>query len=81
MPIILRYRAYRLLFFSNAGSPREPVHVHVRRGAARAKFWLEPGLSLASAYGMSPSELKELEGVVRDNSALIKERWDEHFGE
>jgi Domain of unknown function (DUF4160) len=31
MPAAFRYKGFRFHFYSNAGSPREPVHVHVLR--------------------------------------------------
>lgn len=40
MPVIFRYKGYRFFFYSNEGSPREPVHVHVRGSDGEAKFWL-----------------------------------------
>ena len=79
MPVIARYRGYRLFFFSNEGNPLEPVHVHVRNGARVAKFWIEPQISLAEAYEMSPSELKEIENIIQENESKIKEAWHDHF--
>ena len=79
MPIIARYKGYRFFFFSNEGNPLEPVHVHVRNGARVAKYWVEPQISLAESYEMSPTELKEIENVVRENEAQIKEAWHDHF--
>jgi hypothetical protein len=67
VPTILLHKGFRLFFFSNEGNPREPVHVHVRKGGAVAKFWVDPEIMLASAYGMNPPELKELEGLVKIN--------------
>jgi Domain of unknown function (DUF4160) len=40
MPVVFRQDGYRFLFYSDEGDPREPVHVHVRRGRDNAKFWL-----------------------------------------
>lgn len=34
MPVILRIKDYRFFFYSNEGNPREPAHIHVRRGGA-----------------------------------------------
>lgn len=48
--------------------------MHVRKGDARAKFWLEPQVVLAGSYRMSAQELKELEAVVKERSAQIKEK-------
>ena len=55
-------------------------HIHIRRGSATAKFWVEPEVILEHSYEMSPSELKELEGVVRENQELFKEAWNAFFG-
>lgn len=80
MPVILRYKGYRFFFFSNEGNPLEPVYVHVRSGARVAKYWMEPEISLAESYELSPSELKEIENVVRENQSQIKEAWNDHLG-
>jgi len=79
MPTVLRYKGYRLFFYSNEGDPREPLHVHVRKGESVAKFWLEPSVSVAESYGMTPAELTKFTRVVRDNAEAIKRAWDEYF--
>ena len=81
MPVVLRYKGYRFFFFSNEGDPREPLHVHVRRGEATAKFRLAPVVGLAESYAMSSSELRELLQVVAANQELIERCWHDHFGE
>lgn len=80
MPVILRYKGYTFFFFSNEGDPREPLHVHVRKGGATAKFWLEPQVALAESYGLSGQELNELAKVVGNNRQLIERAWYEFFG-
>lgn len=80
MPVVLRYKGYRFFFYSNEGTPREPVHIHVRLGTASAKFWLAPSVSLAAAHGMSAAELNELEAVVVDNREQLERSWHEFFG-
>jgi hypothetical protein len=47
MPVVFRHRGFKFFFYSNEGTPREPVHVHVEKGAAEAKFWLFPVVSVA----------------------------------
>jgi hypothetical protein len=42
MPVIFRYRGFKFFFYSNEGTPREPMHVHVERDDIEAKFWLVP---------------------------------------
>lgn len=80
MPVVLRYRGYRFFFYSNEGSPREPLHIHVEKNGNEAKFWLQPGIALADSEGFDRRTLRELEHVVLENRALIEDRWNEHFG-
>ena len=80
MPVILRYKGYTFFFFSNEGNPREPLHVHVRRAEATAKFWIVPQVSVAESYGLTGQELSDLARVVADNRQLIERAWHEFFG-
>ena len=38
MPVVLRYKGFRFFFYSNEGSPREQVHIHVLGAEGEAKF-------------------------------------------
>ncbi|AEG50797.1 hypothetical protein Sphch_3183 [Sphingobium chlorophenolicum L-1] len=40
MPKVFDWNGYRFHFYANEGDPREPVHIHVRKGRDNAKFWL-----------------------------------------
>ena len=80
MPVVFRYKGFRFFFYSNEGYPREPLHIHVRKGEAVAKFWLEPDISVAESYDLTSSELRELMEAVEKNRELIKRYWNEHFG-
>ena len=64
VPVVFRYRGVRFFFFSNEGSPREPLHIHALRGAAEAKFWLNPGVQVAESAGFSARALVEMVDVV-----------------
>ena len=81
MPVILRYKAFRFFFYSNEGSPREPVHIHVRGQGGEAKFWAVSAVSLAGSHGLDARTLRELEQVVTENVGLIEEKWNEYFPE
>lgn len=59
MPVILTFKEWRLLFYSNEGSPREPAHIHAIGHGKQAKFWLEP-VSLANYSRCNRRELREL---------------------
>jgi hypothetical protein len=80
MPVVFRYNGVRFFFYSNEGSPREPVHIHAERGDCEAKFWLRPEVSVADSRGFDRGALAELLNVVRERRELIEARWHEHFG-
>lgn len=80
MPVVFRYKGYRFFFYSNEGSPREPVHVDVRGSDGEAKFWLHPMIYLDGSDGFDAGTLRELVEVVEKNAALIERAWNEHFG-
>jgi hypothetical protein len=60
VPTVFRHDGYRFFFFSNEGDPREPPHVHVRRGGGEAKFWLMPEVAVAESFGFNAAELNAL---------------------
>ena len=80
MPVVFRHKGYRFFFYSNEGDPREPLHIHVRRGSAVAKLWLAPMPQVAESYGMAAHELRELLDVAVDHAKEIERYWHEHFG-
>lgn len=80
MPTVFRLEGFRFFFYSNEGSPLEPVHVHVQKADAEAKFWIETDVVLASSYGFNARTLKKLLDLVVDNRLLIEETWHDHFG-
>jgi hypothetical protein len=80
MPTVFRLRGFRFFFYSNEGSPREKVHIHVEKGDAEAKFWLEPEVRLAYNDGYEARTLRELLEIVIANRERIKRAWDEFFG-
>jgi hypothetical protein len=79
MPVVFRHKGYRFFFYSNEGMPREPLHIHVRKGEALAKFWLEPLPEVAESYKLSAHELHELLDVAIQHKAEIQRYWDEYF--
>jgi uncharacterized protein DUF4160 len=78
LPTVFRERGYRFFFDSNEGSPREPIHVHVEKGAAAAKFWIEPIIALEESFGFSSAQLREI--VIRQNEERIRNAWHDFFG-
>ncbi len=79
MPKVFTWRGYRFHFFSNEGNPLEPCHIHVQKDKNRAKYWLEPFISLEYNYGFTFKELSKFHKIIEENSETIKTKWNEHF--
>jgi len=75
-PTVFRERGYRFFFFS-----REELrmHVHVHCGDGEAKFWLDPQIELANNFGLSRSQLKEIEQIIEVHQDELQRAWQEHF--
>ncbi len=80
MPTVFRYDGFRFFFYSNEGDPREPVHVHVVRDGAEAKFWVTPKAALARSAGFDARTLRQLKRIVEERQDEIRTAWHEHFG-
>jgi hypothetical protein len=76
MPTLLLVDGFRFFFFSREGT--EPPHVHVRKGDAIAKLWLQP-VSLVFSDGFNPSELRRIRELTFEHQAEFVQRWHEHF--
>lgn len=75
-PTVLESGPYRFFFF--ASDRREPPHVHVKRDAKLAKFWLAP-VRAAYNYGFSPTELNRIAAIVRTNESALLKAWHDYF--
>jgi hypothetical protein len=76
MPTVRRIGSVRFFFYSNEGV--EPPHIHVEKGNALAKFWLDP-VSLASSSRFRGHELRRLKRMVEKHRAELLEAWREFF--
>ena len=79
MPIVFLFKGHKFFFFSNEGDPREPVHIHIRKGEKLAKFWIRPYAQLAESYGFSSKELNEIRKIIDNRRREIEEAWNEYF--
>lgn len=80
MPTVFRQDGFRFIFYSNEGSPPEPVHIHVMLGDAEAKFWLAPEVTLAASADFDARTLRRLGEMVAARRKEIERAWREHFG-
>lgn len=79
MPKVFEIEGYRGFFFSNEGSPREPVHIHVKKGSGEAKFWLTPRVDLAESWSLKVSELTRAQEIVVEHRQEILDLWNRYF--
>ena len=76
MPTVLRIGGFRFYFFSH--EPNEPPHVHLDRGDATIKLWLDP-VEVAKSRGFRAHEIGGIVAMVEEHRTLLQEAWDEHF--
>lgn len=79
MPTIFSERGFRFFFYSNEGSPREQVHVHVEKDGMEAKFWLKPEVRLAYNDGYDARVLRQLLTIIEANRERFERAWNEYF--
>lgn len=75
MPTLFILLGYRFYFWSNE---HEPIHVHISKGDADAKFNVET-ISLVENFGFKSNELRMIESLIDENREVIIERWKEYF--
>jgi hypothetical protein len=79
VPVVFHHRGFRFFFYSNEGTPREPIHIHVEKDNVEAKFWLKPEVRVAYNDGHDARTLRELLEIIEDNKDRIERAWNEFF--
>ena len=77
MPTVMRIGPFRFYFYSH--EPNEPPHIHVDRGEATIKLWLEP-VEVAKSRGFRAHEIGGIVALVEEHQARLLEAWHEYFG-
>ena len=77
MPTVLVTNGFRFKFYSNENN--EPAHVHVIKGAAEAKWWLNPELKEEFSVGFKVQELRMIRELLKERRDELLEAWEEHF--
>ncbi len=75
MPLVFLFFGFRFSFFSN---DHEPVHVHINKGDAEAKYNIKP-IQMVYNRGFKKQELALIETIIADNEEVIEERWKAYF--
>jgi Domain of unknown function (DUF4160) len=76
VPTLLRIGAFRFYFYSH--EPNEPPHVHVDRGGATIKIWLD-SLEVAKSRGFRAHEIGGIVKMVADHRQEFTEAWHGYF--
>ena len=77
MPTLLLFNGLRFFFYSNENN--EPIDVHITKGNANGKIWLEPSIRIEYLIGFTNAEEKDIEEIVNANFEKFKKKWDEYF--
>ena len=77
MPTLLRDLGYVFSFYSNESN--EMPHLHVEKGNAEAKVWLEPEVREEYFIGFNPKEKKNVMKIIYENLETFKKKWYDHF--
>ena len=76
MPTVLNLLGMKFYYWSRE---HEPVHIHVKKGDAEARFTIEPDIELIANMGLKPHELAIAEEVIKDNREYMIEHWKLFF--
>jgi Domain of unknown function (DUF4160) len=77
MPTILRINGFRFFFYSNEND--EPAHIHVEKGDAEGKIWLEPVIAVAYLVGFTRAEESDVMKIVNTHFEKFINQWYEYF--
>lgn len=77
MPTVWRYNGFRFFFYSMEGG--EPPHIHVVKGNAEGKIWLEPQVKASYLHGFTNAEEKIILSVLKEQEVYFKQKWHEYF--
>jgi hypothetical protein len=77
MPTLLFINGFRFFFYSNEND--EPIHIHVKKGSAEGKIWLEPNLAIAYLHRFTNAEENTIIEIVESNFDNFKTKWNEYF--
>ncbi len=77
MPNLLFINGLRFFFYSNENN--ESAHVHITKGVASGKIWLELVIEIAYLFGFTNGEEKDILKIMETHSQDFKTKWYEYF--
>lgn len=75
MPTIFILFGFTFKYYSNE---HEPIHVHIFKGGAMAKYSIDPVMLLEN-NGLKAQDLRLIESIIEENKELIAEHWINYF--
>lgn len=72
MPTLFSIFGLRFYVFTEE---HKPIHIHVRKGKAKAKFALEPNIKLLENQGFKDQEISLAKSLVEENKEIIIAHW------
>ena len=76
MPKVLKLLGLRFYYWSQE---HQPIHIHVKKGSAEARFIVDPKVELAENHGLKPHELALAEDIIKENREFLVEHWKLFF--
>lgn len=73
-----RFGAFVFFFYADE---HLPIHIHIKKGNAKAKYNVVPTIELVENQGFKVQELKKIEEAIEKYQDLIIENWNEFHGE
>jgi hypothetical protein len=68
---------FKFSFWSNEND--EPIHIHVFKGGAAAKFWIQSEIRLGWNKGFKIAQLRGILRILEEQQDAIQEAWKNHF--
>ena len=78
MPTIFIVFGFVFKFYSD---DHTPIHVLVIKDGKEAKYNVEPIVAQVFNHGFKKHEISMIESIIEENVNVIKERWQEYFGQ
>jgi len=72
MPTLFSIFGLRFYVFTEE---HKPIHIHIRKGKAKAKFVLEPNIRLLENKGFKDQEISLAKSLVEENKDIIIAHW------
>lgn len=77
MPTVLLIYGYRFFFYLNE---HEPIHIHVSKAGAEARFDLVPEIDMTYNRGFKKNEIRDIVNLIEQHYDTIIKTWDSTFG-